>query len=88
MIVQLSQFHIVDVDAYDNTREDVVSVVLYDGFFGLYRFFSSNRAYAFHGASSSSPLPPILKGLMGSSTTFNSFALRAHFVNQLVISMA
>lgn len=88
MIVQLSQFHIVDVDAYDNTREDVVNVVLYDGLFGLYRFFSSNRAHAFHDASSCSPLPSILKGLMGSSTTFHSFALRAHFVDQLVTSMA
>lgn len=71
-IVQLSQFHIMDVDAYDDTREDLVSAVLYDGLLGLlglYRFFSSSQAHTLHDASSSSPLSSISNGLMGSSTT-------------------
>lgn len=67
-IVQLSQFHIMDVDAYNDTRKDVVSFVFYDGFFGLYRFFSSNRAHAFHDAPSSSPFLSISTGLVRSST--------------------
>ena len=89
VIVQLSQFYIMNVDAQNNTRQGISNFETYGGSLASYRFFSSVRAQALHAPSSSSPFSSMfMLHALASSVRLNSFALRAHCLCQSANSLA